>query len=808
MPGVVPALAEQLPGQLVVLQQEGRPAVVDTDPRLARPGAVGQQGKGTLVAAARLSEITLLPADAAGVTPDGGQLHPHARGLGQLFQSLQRLVRVILRLVILPPQAEAAAPQPLEAGIGGGVSAPAQQPGSGGGVALGQLRFLPEDGAAGQQIARLHHGGGVPLVGGSAQPPQQADGPLRLPLEQKDAPLDQLQLVLQAVHCLTALLLPQLGQPGTALLRLLQQLPGTALRGLLLAGQREGLKTVGALQLKGTHLVNQGLEGLLGQGEVPGQAAAGAAVRRLLFLQQLGSPAVQPPPLLYGDAVVYQLADALVAEAINGIASLPVLLQDATAQQGVQPLSQLAVVPVHQLQQQPGVHLPLEQRHQLRQLYGPLRQAGQPLHQHIAHGAQDSLHIAAPAVGADQLAEQIEVSPGLPVELGGQLLGRLLPQLAGEHDLGLVQGQGVQPLAAEQAVALQLVQAAQNALRGVVSAGEHGHQAAPLQPAQHRVGQPQTVLADPLEILDDQQGAAAAGDHREQQQDRVLQALVMPAQGLLRPVGGLLPLLPENGEALSQLGPQIYRQDDPLILHELPQLHHDAIPQGQRVGSPAGQTVAVDGQQLRPVGGAQKMADQLALAGAALPHQQLGTASGLSGSEGVGCRSQPGIGVLPADGNVVLFLPVLGAVIPLVHNAVVQHGGIFHGGGAQILGQLLLQPLVHLGCLVVLAHLLIACHQEHGGLLVIGVLPQILLGLTHGLLQVAPCLGRFSQVGQAAQILLVQLLPGAYQPLLKAQGVLDAEALKEGTAVGGEVSLAHKAVVVAVQLPLAVHRDQ
>ena len=805
---MVPALAEQLPGQLVVLQQEGRPAVVDADPHLAGPVAVGQQGKGALVAAARLGVVVFLPADAAGVAPGGGQLHPYTRGLGQLFQSFQRLMQVILRLIILPPQAEAAAPQPLETGLGGGVSAPAQQPGSGGGVALGQLRLLPEDGAAGQQIARLHHGGGVPLVGGAAQSAQQADGPLCLALEQEDAPLDQLQLVLQAVHRLAALLLPQLGQPGAALLRLLQQLPGGALRGLLLAGQGEGLEAVGALQLKGTHLVDQRLEGLLGQSKVPGQAAAGTAVRRPLFLQQLGSPAVQQPPLFYGDAVVYQLADALVAEAVNRVTPLPVLLQNAPAQQGVQPLGQLAVIPVHQFQQDPGIDLAVKQADQLRHPHRTVRQTGQPLHQHVAHGAQDGLHIAAPAVGAGQLAEQIEVAPGLPVELSGQLLGRLLSQLAGEHELGLVQGQGVQPLAAQQAVGLQLVQAAQGALRRVVPTGEHGHQAAPLQPAQHRVGQPQAVRPHPLQVLDDQQGAAAAGDHGEQQQHRILQTLVIPPQGLLRQGSGGGALLPEDGEALPQLGPQIHGQDDLLVFNELPQLHHDPVPQGQRIGVPHRQAVAVDGQQLRLVVGPQEVADQLALAGPPLADQQLGAAAGLAGGKGVHRCPQTGIGVLPADGDVGRLLVPLGAVVPLVHDAVVQHGGVFHGGGAQLLGQLLLQPLVHLGRLVVLAHVLVAGHQEHGGLLVIGVLPQILLGLTHGLLQVAPCLGRFSQVGQAAQILLVQLLPGAYQPLLKAQGVLDAEALKEGTAVGGEVSLAHKAVIVAVQLPLAVHRDQ
>ncbi len=46
--------------------------------------------------------------------------------------------------------------------------------------------------------------------------------------------------------------------------------------------------------------------------------------------------------------------------------------------------------------------------------------------------------------------------------------------------------------------------------------------------------------------------------------------------------------------------------------------------------------------------------------------------------------------------------------------------------------------------------------------------------------------GGLGLLGQPAQILLVELLPGAVQPLIEGEGVLDGEALEEGAAVGGE----------------------
>ena len=204
------------------------------------------------------------------------------------------------------------------------------------------------------------------------------------------------------------------------------------------------------------------------------------------------------------------------------------------------------------------------------------------------------------------------------------------------------------------------------------------------------------------------------------------------------------------------------------------------------------------------------MADELALAGAHLPDEQLGAAAHRPLGEGARRRPQGGIEGLPSHGDLGrLCLPGgLGGVVPLVHDLVIEHGGALQGVHTQLLGELLLQPLVHLGGPGVLPGRPQALHEEGGHGLVKGVLPQILGGQAGSLLRVAGLQGGLGLLGQPAQILLMELLPGAVQPLVEGEGVLDGEALEEGASVGGEIPLLGEAVVVAVHLPGAVHHHQ
>ena len=123
-------------------------------------------------------------------------------------------------------------------------------------------------------------------------------------------------------------------------------------------------------------------------------------------------------------------------------------------------------------------------------------------------------------------------------------------------------------------------------------------------------------------------------------------------------------------------------QRDILLLHEQAQLQHHRVPRCKRCAHLRRMAGDAKHDPVRKIVSAEQMIDQIGLADACLAqHKSIGV---LPRPHTVAQRQKPPEHIALADESLVLLLLAsVGGHVPLVHDLIVQRGGLLHRGNAE-----------------------------------------------------------------------------------------------------------------------------